>query len=42
MRVISLLILLLFFGIGSFAQKMTGYGGELSVLSVKPAARIWI
>lgn len=41
MRVISLLILSLFIGTGSFAQKMIGYGGELSVLSAKPNVRIW-
>lgn len=37
-----LFILLFFFGINSFAQKMTGFGGELSVLSIKPNVRIWI
>ncbi|MDP2112490.1 MAG: hypothetical protein Q8K69_00370 [Bacteroidota bacterium] len=41
MRAISLFILLFFFGINSFAQKMAGYGAELSVLSFKPNVRIW-
>jgi hypothetical protein len=41
MRAISLFILLFFFGINSFAQKMAGYGAELSVLSLKPNFRIW-
>lgn len=42
MRAISLFIILLFFfGINSFAQKMAGYGAELSVLSFKPNVRIW-
>lgn len=41
MRAISLFILLFFFGINSFAQKMSGYGAELSVLSFKPNVRIW-
>lgn len=42
MRTKFLLILLLFFGINSFAQKMVGVGGELSVLSIKPNVRLWI
>ncbi|MDO8928773.1 MAG: hypothetical protein Q7W54_07275, partial [Bacteroidota bacterium] len=41
MRAISLFILLFFFGINSFAQKMSGLGAELSVLSFKPNVRIW-
>jgi hypothetical protein len=36
-----LLIVLLLFGISSFAQKMTGYGAELSILSFKPNLRNW-
>lgn len=42
MRIKFLLILLIFFGINTFAQKMIGYGGELSVLSIKPNVRLWI
>lgn len=41
MRAISLFVLLFFFGINSFAQKMSGFGPELSVLSLKPNFRIW-
>lgn len=41
MRAISLFVLLFFFGINSFAQKMSGLGAELSVLSLKPNFRIW-
>lgn len=41
MRAISLIVLLFFFGINSFAQKMSGFGAELSVLSLKPNFRIW-
>ncbi len=37
-----LFILLFFFGISSFSQKMIGFGGELSVLSLKPNVRIWV
>ncbi|HZL11466.1 MAG TPA: hypothetical protein VFC65_15890 [Prolixibacteraceae bacterium] len=36
-----LVLLMFFFGISSFAQKMIGYGGELSVLSIKPNVRKW-
>jgi hypothetical protein len=44
MRTIFFLILLLFFGINSFAQnnKMMGFGGELSVLGLNPNVRMWI
>ena len=42
MRTILLFILLLFLGVNSFGQKMTGIGGELSVLSFKPNVRTWI
>jgi len=35
-------ILILFIAVGSSAQKAIGYGGELSVLSIKPNARLWI
>lgn len=41
-RATLLLILLAFFGISSLAQKMTGFGGELSVLSLKPNVRMWV
>jgi hypothetical protein len=34
--------LIVFLAAGSSAQKMIGYGGELSVLSFKPNARLWI
>jgi len=33
---------LLFFGINSFGQKFIGVGGELSVMGLKPNARIWV
>lgn len=43
MRKIFLFTALLFLGIGTFAQKkMTGIGGEVSVLSLKPTARWWV
>jgi hypothetical protein len=42
MRTKLLFILIFFFGLNSFAQKMTGFGGELSVLSIKPNLRIWV
>jgi len=42
MRTIIPLILLLFFGINSFGQKMTGIGGELSAFSIKPNVRAWL
>ena len=41
MRII-LLLLLIFFGINSFGQKLTGIGGELSALSLKPNLIMWI
>lgn len=41
-RILLFLLLVLFFGISSFGQKMIGYGAELSVLSLKPTARLWI
>ncbi len=40
-RLSLLIVILLLFGIQVQAQKMTGFGGELSVLSIKPNARIW-
>lgn len=43
MRTLFFLTVLLFLGTLTFAQKkMTGIGGEVSVLSVKPTARWWI
>lgn len=43
MKTFLLLTVLLFIGIGTFAQKKTtGFGGEVSVLSLKPSARWWI
>lgn len=40
-RITLLFILISFFGTSSFAQKMVGLGGELSILSFKPNYRIW-
>ena len=37
-----LLLFLLTFGFNSFAQKMSGIGGELSIISFKPNARLWL
>ncbi|MGE5428259.1 MAG: hypothetical protein ACM3O8_10220 [Methylococcaceae bacterium] len=43
MRTLVLFIALLFFGISTFAQKkMTGIGGEVSALSLKPTVRWWV
>ncbi|MFY9152321.1 MAG: hypothetical protein WAO52_09920 [Prolixibacteraceae bacterium] len=36
-----LFLIFLSFGTTGFAQKMTGYGGELSIISIKPNVRIW-
>ena len=36
-----LLIVFLFSGVATFAQKMNGFGAELSVLSLKANARMW-
>ena len=42
MRTLFLIVGLLFCGFSSSAQqKMTGFGGELSVLSFKPTTRMW-
>jgi len=41
-RNILLLAMILFFGASSFAQKVGGFGGELSILSIKPNYRSWI
>jgi hypothetical protein len=40
-RLILLSILISFFGSSSFAQKVAGFGGELSILSFKPNYRMW-
>lgn len=40
-RITLLFILISFFGTSSFAQKMVGFGGELSVLSLKMNYRTW-
>jgi len=40
-RITLLFILMSFLGISSFAQKIAGFGGELSVLSFKPNYRMW-
>lgn len=39
---ILLLILLIFFGLNSYSQNLTGVGGELSILGLKANARMWI
>ena len=41
MKRLPLLVLLSFFGLNSFAQKMNGYGGELTILGINADARIW-
>lgn len=40
-RTLLFFALVFFFGTNSLAQKMTGFGGELSILSVKPNVRNW-
>ncbi len=40
-RIILIVTLAIFFGTSSYAQKMVGVGGELSVLSFKPNFRMW-
>jgi len=40
-RIILFFILISFFGASSFAQKIAGFGGELSILSFKPNYRMW-
>lgn len=40
-RILLFSLLLAFFSMGSYAQKMTGIGGELSILSFKPNVRMW-
>jgi hypothetical protein len=42
MRFILTFLLLVSIGFSSFAQKAVGYGGELSILSVKPTLRKWV
>ena len=41
-RILLFLILMSFLATNSFAQKMIGFGGEVSVLSIKANARMWI
>lgn len=41
-RIVLLFLLAIILTTGSYAQKMIGFGGELSVLSFKPNARLWI
>ena len=41
-RTLLFFLLIFFFGISSYAQKMVGFGGELSVLSLKPNVRMWV
>ncbi|MFA5328223.1 MAG: hypothetical protein WC384_10580 [Prolixibacteraceae bacterium] len=41
-RILVFLILSSLFGASSFAQKMTGYGAELSILSAKLNVRDWL
>jgi len=40
-RIMFFLALILISGSDLFAQKMVGFGGELSVLSIKPNYRMW-
>ena len=40
-RITLLFILMSFFGASAFAQKIVGFGGELSILSLKTNYRIW-
>lgn len=40
-RFTLLLILIPVLGFGSYAQKIVGFGGELSILSLKPTYRYW-
>lgn len=43
MRTLILFTALLFLGMGTFGQKkMSGIGGEVSALSLKPTARWWV
>jgi hypothetical protein len=42
MKQLLLFFLLIFFGLDSFAQKMNGYGGEISILGINANARLWI
>ena len=41
-RITLLFILISLFGASSFAQKIVGFGGELSILSFKPNYRTWL
>jgi hypothetical protein len=40
-QIILIVTLAIFFGTSSYAQKMVGVGGELSVISFKPNVRMW-
>ena len=40
-RIVFLFALLMIIGSDMFAQKMAGFGGELSILSLKPNYRMW-
>jgi hypothetical protein len=42
MRKIFPFLLLFLFAENSFAQKMVGFGGELSMLGLKPNVRMWV
>jgi hypothetical protein len=43
MKQILIFFLMIFlFATNSFAQKITGFGGELSMLSFKPNVRMWV
>lgn len=41
-RIMLILVLFLFLGVDSFAQKIGGFGGELSILSAKLNYRDWV
>jgi len=41
-RLILLLFLTSFLEVSSFAQKVSGFGGEFSILSLKPSYRMWV
>ena len=40
-RIVFFLALILIFGTDLFAQKIGGFGGELSIVSLKPNYRVW-
>jgi hypothetical protein len=41
-RIVFILALILIFATNLFAQKIVGFGGELSILSLKPNYRMWL